>query len=454
MDLSEWHLLSVATFPELASKEKVSRKNMLREKREILAEEVETNAKELQTILDETVATPAERRVQEERDRTMQEREWAAQERRRATQAEKRMQEEIERAILAKKQAKEERERATKAENTMEQEKEIAKTERKRSVLLEKQIEKEQQRATQTERILLEAKERVQQSTARVEELQRKLKKVEARENAMLAVQQQSIAAEQRCLPWEINGEDIELTENVMGIGGWAEVRVAQLKVAAKTLHRQLAYDYHRKLFQREMAVAARVSHPNLLRFYGAKMEGGMTILSELMPTSLRDKLELGHMHPKERFSKKHLLSIAVDVTSALNYLHHFFPDPLIHRDLSSANVLLKPTSNEGWLAKVSDYGSANFQQQLNTQNPGSPVYSAPESHDPSLQSPKMDIYSFGVLLVEMFTFEFPASDQRSRLITLIRFPQLVKLIKQCLNEDQYLRPTAAQVVDILQVLQ
>ena len=432
----------------------MSQKNKLREERERLAEEMETKAKELQIILDEIAATPAERRVQEERDRAMQDRERAAQERKRATQAEKRMQEETERAILAKKQAEEERVRATKAEKRVEQEKEIAKTERKRSILLEKQIEKEQQRATQAERILFEEKEQVRQSAARAEELQRKLVEVEARERAMLVVQQQSIAAEQRGLPWEINGEDIELTENVMGIGGWAEVRVAQLKVAAKTLHRQLAYDYHQQLFRREMAVAARVSHPNLLRFYGAKMEGGMTILSELMPTSLRDKLELGHRHPKQRVPKKHLLSIAVDVASALNYLHHFFPDPLIHRDLSSANVLLKPTSNGGWLAKVSDYGSANFQQQLQTQNPGSPVYSAPESHDPSLQSPKMDIYSFGVLLIEMFTFEFPASDQRSRLITLIRFPHLVKLIEQCLDEDRHLRPTAAQVVDILQALQ
>ena len=75
---------------------------------------------------------------------------------------------------------------------------------------------------------------------------------------------------------------------DVIGIGGWAEVKVAHLRVATKYLHSQLVYDYHRQLFRREMEVAAQVSHPNLLRFQGAKLQGGMAILTELKPTSLR----------------------------------------------------------------------------------------------------------------------------------------------------------------------
>ena len=66
-------------------------------------------------------------------------------------------------------------------------------------------------------------------------------------------------------------------------------MRVAHLKVAAKELHSQLESDYNDRVFQRDMAVAARVSHLNLLRIHGAKLEGGMTILTELMPTSLRE---------------------------------------------------------------------------------------------------------------------------------------------------------------------
>ena len=323
-----------------------------------------------------------------------------------------------------------------------------------RERLLQQAIERAQQveEREQQEREALE--QRVRQAEARAAELQMRLDEVEGREQERVAIQHQAIAAEQRGPSWEVGEEDLWLTGEVIGIGGWAEVRVAHLKVAAKKLHSQLVYDYHRRLFQREMAVAARVSHPNLLRFHGAKLEGGMTILTELMPTSLRAEVERGHRHPEHRLSWEHILSITMDVASALNYLHHLIPDPIIHRDLSSANVLLKPTPNGGWLAKVSDYGSANFEQQLETQNPGSPVYAAPESHNPALQSPKMDMYSFGVLLIEMCTCEFPAPERHPDLIESIRYSQLVRLIRWCLNEDRNQRPIAAQVIDYLHTLQ
>ena len=114
-----------------------------------------------------------------------------------------------------------------------------------------------------------------------------RLDEVEGREHERVVVQEQAISAEQRGPSWKVRVEDLQSTEEVLGIGGWAEVRVAHLKCAVKYLHRQLAYDYHRQLFQREMAVAARVSHPNLLRFYGARIYGCMAILTELQCTIL-----------------------------------------------------------------------------------------------------------------------------------------------------------------------
>ena len=507
-DQSEWEHLSVATYPEIASEGRVSEKNMLREERERRAEEMVEQAERMveeereraieaerrveeereraiaaerrveeeseraieaeRRVEDRERAIEAERRVEEERERAIEAERRVEEERERAIEAERRVEEERERAIEAERRVKEERERAIEAERSVEEERERAtraeeiaieaerrvEEEKERAIEAERVVEEERERAIEAERRVEEERERVRQAEVRAEELQRRLAEVEEREREREGVQQQSIDAEERGPSWEVSGENVEMTENVIGIGGWAEVRVAHLRVAAKTLHRQLVYDYHRQLFQREMAVAARVSHPNLLRFYGAKLEGGMSILTELMPNSLREKVELGHTHPEQRLSNKHLLSIAVDVARALNYLHHMFPDPLIHRDLSSANVLLKPTPDGGWLAKVSDYGSVNFQQQLNTVNPGSPVYAAPESHDPSQQSPKMDIFSFGVLLIEMFTSEFPVVEHRPQLISSIPFPALVELIERCLKVDRNQRPTAAQVLDTLQVLQ
>ena len=291
----------------------------------------------------------------------------------------------------------------------------------------------------------------LQQALARADELQQRLEEVEGREHERSVVQEQAIAAEQRGPSWEVREDELEVTDEELGCGGWAKVKVANLKVAAKVLHDQLIYEYHQQLFRREMDMAARVSHPILLRFLGARLEGGMAILTEFMPTSLR---ALVNRRPQQQLPVNHILSISIDVASALNYLHHMTPDPMIHRDLSSANVLLQPTPDGGWLAKVSDYGTANFQSQLKTENPGSPVYTAPESHNAAQQSPKMDIYSFGVLLVEMCTCDFPAPERRDELIASIRHPRLVTLIMQCLRDNKDRRPTASQLVDILQAMQ
>ena len=312
----------------------------------------------------------------------------------------------------------------------------------------EEERDRERQRSEEErERMKLE----LHQAQARAHELQQRLEEVERRERDKSIVREQAIAAEQRRPSWEVNEEELEVTDEELGCGGWAKVKVAKLKVAAKCLHNQLNYPYHHRLFQREMDVAARVSHPNLLRFLGARLEGGMAILTEFMPTSLR---ALVNTHPRQRLPLQQVLSIAIDVACALNYLHNMTPDPIIHRDLSSANVLLQPSPDGGWLAKVSDYGTANFQSQLQTENPGSPVYTAPESRNPTLQSPKMDIYSFGVLLVEMYMCEWPAPERRAELMEDIDHQGLLGLIRQCLSEDGDHRPTAAQLVDLLQDMQ
>ena len=77
--------------------------------------------------------------------------------------------------------------------------------------------------------------------------------------------------------------EEIQFTDQELGRGGWAVVRVAKfrgLQVAAKCLHTCIVSDYNRHLFVREMSIAARVRHPNLVQFIGAMMEGEPIILT------------------------------------------------------------------------------------------------------------------------------------------------------------------------------
>ena len=131
---------------------------------------------------------------------------------------------------------------------------------------------------------------------------------------------------------------------NFIERGGRAVVKIAKFRathVAAKCLYGQIVSNYNRVLFIHEMNMAARVRHPNLLQFIGATLRGELIILTELMPTSVRQELE-----NECTFSPKQITSISLDVARALNYLHLMHPTPIIHCDVSSANVLLEPGPN------------------------------------------------------------------------------------------------------------
>ena len=244
---------------------------------------------------------------------------------------------------------------------------------------------------------------------------------------------------------WVIQRNEIQLSEEELGTGGWATIKVAQfrgLKVAAKCLHHQIISPHNIRLFTREMNMAAQARHPNLLQFIGATMDNTPIILTELMPTSLRRLLEQG-VHP----TRRQILSIASDVARGLNYLHLITPDPIIHRDVSSANVLLEVYGEGNYKAKISDYGSANFARYAATAGPGNPLYSAPEAHDPKRHSPKMDIYSFGLLLVEICSGEL-FDDHEELIRTRIHdWPEMVRVIRPCIRPEPDRRPTMTQIL-------
>ena len=251
---------------------------------------------------------------------------------------------------------------------------------------------------------------------------------------------------------WVVTKGDITMTQEVLGKGGWGEVRVAKfrgLRVAAKCLHDIILSPYNRQLFTREMEMAARIRHPNLLQFIGATREGSPIILSELMPTSLRNQLEKAHL------PRTHILCISVGVAAALNYLHLWRPSPIIHRDVSSPNVLLEPSADGSWKAKLSDYGSANLVQQISTRSvaPGNPVYSAPEAQVPDHHSPAMDVYSYGVLLTEMILCRPPGftTAERQQLALSIKWPSFKDVVTRCIATDRQSRPSIADVLQQLE---
>ena len=201
---------------------------------------------------------------------------------------------------------------------------------------------------------------------------------------------------------WSIDQEHLKITDRVLGRGAYGEVRVGiyqGTRVAVKKIHAVIVSVYNRELFEREMKIASRVRHPNLVLFIGAVTTGNPIIVTELMETSLRKVMEA------EKLKATDIHPISKDVACALVYLHSL-PDPIIHRDVSSTNVLLN-AKKDGWQSKLGDFGSANFLTKLRTISPGCVAYAAPEAGDPRQQGPKMDVYSFGVLLLEMCIGKF-----------------------------------------------
>ena len=176
---------------------------------------------------------------------------------------------------------------------------------------------------------------------------------------------------------WAISRDQIQLTDKCLGRGGWGSVvegRYCGCAVAVKQIYDLILSPHNRRLFEREMNIASRCRHPCLLQFIGATNdEGSPLFVTELMESSLRALLG------QRSLSSNELSVISLDVARALNYLHQKEPSPIIHRDISSANVLLWRQADQ-WRAKVSDYGTANFMQQTMTVGPGAMIYSAPEA--------------------------------------------------------------------------
>ena len=335
----------------------------------------------------------------------------------------------------------------------------LARDERRKTAVMIQRAEEEAQIAEQEAVIIKQAKleaEKVAYQAKRRAELagemcRNAIARAESAEERIASAERRAMDMERRATEeapfWALQTEEIELTSTELGRGGWAVVKIAYfrgLQVAAKVLHSQILSDYNRDLFLREMSMAARLRHPNLLQFIGATIKGQPIILTELMPESLRGLLE------RKSIKRNQIVSISFDVVRALNYLHLMKPDAIIHRDISSANVLLESTGNDKWKAKLADFGSANFFRQITTAGPGNPSYSAPEASVPTMQSPKMDIFSFGIMLLEMCTCRFPAEAHHERLLQTVQDPSMKRLIKNCTDHNRDNRPTAANIIQTL----
>ena len=243
-----------------------------------------------------------------------------------------------------------------------------------------------QRQQENSQRQLREMQQRLENSQQQVSTLERQLRGKDREVNELelsLSLAQQKIREQRRqeTCDWVISRNEIQMTENCLGRGGWGSVNEGTYcgcTVAVKQIHDLILSRHNRLLFEREMNIASACRHPCLLQFIGATNdEGSPLFVTELMEKSLRALFE------ERPLSETEIRIISLDVARALNYLHQKKPSPIIHRDVSSANVLLWRQGDQ-WRGKVSDYGTANFMQQTMTVAPGAMIYSSPEALTPN----------------------------------------------------------------------
>ena len=303
---------------------------------------------------------------------------------------------------------------------------------------------------------------------------------------------------------WQLSMNEIQITGEELGKGRWSVVRVAiyhGTRVAARCLYNQINSEENRKIFNECLDVAAKLRHPNLVPFIGAVLDREPIIITELMPSSLRLLLE------KDALNYYQLTDIATDVAKALEFLHSISPNPVVHGELTGSSVLLEERKGLRWRAKLSDFMTVKYFHQLvssvtptgSAEDVFSPVAkehpsleykrrsrsaspfdavkqrtspdrwsgtpsgrerpfmgtfmrksstaAAPEPMDPGKLSPKRDVYSFGVLLVEMSTRTAVLEVSLQYLIESIRWPQVTALVRRCLAVDPDDRPTMDNVL-------
>ncbi|OWK08766.1 hypothetical protein Celaphus_00015360 [Cervus elaphus hippelaphus] len=254
---------------------------------------------------------------------------------------------------------------------------------------------------------------------------------------------------------WALNMKDLKLLQTI-GKGEFGDVMLGDYrgnKVAVKCIKN----DATAQAFLAEASVMTQLRHSNLVQLLGVIVEekGGLYIVTEYMAKgSLVDYLR---SRGRSVLGGDCLLKFSLDVCEAMEYLEG---NNFVHRDLAARNVLV----SEDNVAKVSDFGLTK--EASSTQDTGKlPVkWTAPEALREKKFSTKSDVWSFGILLWEIYSFgrvpypRIPLKDVVPRVEKGYKMdapdgcpPAVYEVMKNCWHLDAATRPSFLQLREQLE---
>ncbi|KAL1552314.1 non-specific serine/threonine protein kinase [Salvia divinorum] len=277
---------------------------------------------------------------------------------------------------------------------------------------------------------------------------------------------------------WYIEPQEIEML-HLSAQGSTADIYRARwrgLDVAVKCMYP----DFFRSnengvsFFSQEVETLSRQLHPFVLQLIGACLDPpeNCWIVTEFMSTDLKEWLHGPEKRHEVRSMPlpplKERISKALEVSQAMQYLHEGKPK-ILHRDLKPSNIFLDNASH----VRVADFGHARFLmdgEMAMTGETGTFVYMAPEVIKCGPYDEKCDVYSFGIILNELITGEYPYIDTNfgpSKIAIEVaenglrpkiaeveeQLEGLVELITKSWHQDPHIRPIFSEITSVLRIL-
>nr|XP_043626863.1 LEAF RUST 10 DISEASE-RESISTANCE LOCUS RECEPTOR-LIKE PROTEIN KINASE-like 1.5 [Erigeron canadensis] len=214
-------------------------------------------------------------------------------------------------------------------------------------------------------------------------------------------------------LPPVYTFEELQISTNnfdptrKIGDGGFGSVYTGHFKdnkvFAIKYLHKQnpTSNSFSTKSFCNEILILSSLNHPNLVKLYGYCSDPrGLLLVYEFVPNgTLSDHL---HLEKKRCLNWQLRVDIALQIATAIEYLHFSVVPPIVHRDITSNNIFV----DKDMMVRVGDFGLSRLLDPgcVCTGPQGTPGYLDPDYYRSFRLTEKSDIYSFGVVLLELVT--------------------------------------------------